>query len=415
MNRHTVRSRLIPAAALVAAAITLAACSSSSGSAGSSAAGNTTGNTDANTASGSTWVIGNIGSYSGPNASAYGNAGQVLQAWADSVNASGGIKGHQVKVVVMDDGNSASTALSEAQELVQQDHVLAIVGEMSSPAETWASYVQQQGVPVIGGNTIDPVFDSNPDFFPVGATPDQSVYDAIAATKATGPRGSVFYCTENPACAALVPGVRSAYTRAGGSLVLPAPISVTAPDYTAECLAAKGDHVQSVIIYAPATTQLSIAQNCATQGYFPTLMGDGVSFTQQFASSFSGVSGAKILISDDVFPFFEQSTPAEQAFHSALAKYAPSVLAPATFTENDATEWASAQLFAAAAQKLTSAEPTPSQLTSALYGLSGTTVSGLTPPLHFQQGKPSSVSCIYVVTVASGKFTTPDGSQLFCP
>jgi branched-chain amino acid transport system substrate-binding protein len=411
MNRQTVRSRLIPAAALVAAAITLAACSSTSGS----AAGNTTGNTDANTASGSTWVIGNIGSYSGPNASAYGNAGQVLQAWADSVNASGGINGHHVKVVVMDDGNSASTALSEAQELVQQDHVLAIVGEMSSPAETWASYVQQQGVPVIGGNTIDPVFDSNPDFFPVGATPDQSVYDAIAATKATGPRGSVFYCTENPACAALVPGVRSAYTRAGGSLVLPAPISVTAPDYTAECLAAKGDHVQSVIIYAPATTQLSIAQNCATQSYFPTLMGDGVSFTQQFASSFSGVSGAKILISDDVFPFFEQSTPAEQAFHSALAKYAPSVLAPSTFTENDATEWASAQLFALAAQKLTSAEPTPSQLTSALYGLSGTTVGGLTPPLHFQQGKPSSVSCIYVVTVSSGKFATPDGSQLFCP
>jgi branched-chain amino acid transport system substrate-binding protein len=411
MNRQTVRSRLIPAAALVAAAITLAACSSTSGS----AAGNTTGNTDANTASGSTWVIGNIGSYSGPNASAYGNAGQVLQAWADSVNASGGINGHHIKVVVMDDGNSASTALSEAQELVQQDHVLAIVGEMSSPAETWASYVQQQGVPVIGGNTIDPVFDSNPDFFPVGATPDQSVYDAIAATKATGPRGSVFYCTENPACAALVPGVRSAYTRAGGSLVLPAPISVTAPDYTAECLAAKGDHVQSVIIYAPATTQLSIAQNCATQGYFPVLMGVGVSFTQQFASSFSGVSGAKILISDDVFPFFEQSTPAEQAFHSALAKYAPSVLAPSTFTENDATEWASAQLFALAAQKLTSAEPTPSQLTSALYGLSGTTVGGLTPPLHFQQGKPSSVSCIYVVTVSSGKFATPDGSQLFCP
>jgi branched-chain amino acid transport system substrate-binding protein len=410
MHRQLVRSRLMPAAALVAAAITLAACSSTSGS----AAGNTTGNTDANTASGSTWVIGNIGSYSGPNASAYGNAGQVLQAWADSVNASGGINGHHVKVVVMDDGNSASTALSEAQELVQQDHVLAIVGEMSSPAETWASYVQQQGVPVIGGNTIDPVFDSNPDFFPVGATPDQSVYDAIAATKATSPRGSVFYCTENPACAALVPGVRSAYTRAGGSLVLPAPISVTAPDYTAECLTAKGDHVQSVIIYAPATTQLSIAQNCATQGYFPVLMGDGVSFTQQFASSFSGVSGAKIMISDDVFPFFEQSTPAEQAFHSALAKYAPSVLAPATFTENDATEWASAQLFALAAQKL-GPSPTPSQLTSALYGLSGTTVGGLTPPLHFQQGKPSSVSCIYVVTVSGGKFATPDGSQLFCP
>jgi hypothetical protein len=25
------------------------------------------------------------------------------------------------------------------------------------------------------------------------------------------------------------------------------------------------------------------------------------------------------------------------------------------------------------------------------------------------------VSCIYVVTVSSGKFATPDGSQLFCP
>ena len=42
-------------------------------------------------------------------------------------------------------------------------------------------------------------------------------------------------------------------------------------------------------------------------------------------------------------------------------------------------------------------------------------MGGLTPPLHFQQGKPSSVSCIYVVTVSGGKFATPDGSQMYCP
>ncbi len=116
---------------LLAALGVLAGCGASSGTTSASS-----GSAAQSSSGGGSWVIGNIGSYSGPNASAYGNAGLVLKAWPASVNANGGINGHHIDVITMDDGNSASTALSEVKQLVQQDHVLAIVGEMSSPAET---------------------------------------------------------------------------------------------------------------------------------------------------------------------------------------------------------------------------------------------------------------------------------------
>jgi branched-chain amino acid transport system substrate-binding protein len=129
------------AASFAAAPVT--GCANASSSAGGGSAGGGTA---------SAIPIGVVGSYSGSAASNLAVAKLAIQAWADSVNADGGINGHQVHLYIEDDGGSSQLGVTEVKSLVEQDHVVAIVGEAAaSSAQAWASYVQQKGIPVVGG------------------------------------------------------------------------------------------------------------------------------------------------------------------------------------------------------------------------------------------------------------------------
>src|ERR1700722_20011261 len=74
-------------------------------------------------ASGSVIPIGVVGSYSGVQAAANSPAQGAIKAWADALNAAGGIDGHRVKLYIEDDQDNAATSLTEVQSLVEQDHV----------------------------------------------------------------------------------------------------------------------------------------------------------------------------------------------------------------------------------------------------------------------------------------------------
>ena len=196
------RTTLLRASALSVAVAALAtACSSSnsaSTSTSTSASSSSSGSVVA--ASGSDLLIGTIGNFSGPSAQPDHLAG--LQAWVDSVNASGGIKGHQVKLVVEDDQGDATQSQADIRQLVQVDHVLAIVSPEASGTESgWASYVQQQHVAVIGGENDTPVWFTNPSFFPSGSTVLTSLEMQAYAVKAAGKDSfGAVYCAEIAAC-----------------------------------------------------------------------------------------------------------------------------------------------------------------------------------------------------------------------
>src|ERR1700751_4926990 len=136
------RTALLRASALsVAVAALAAACSSTNSSSNSSSSTSQSVSTSspAVASSGSDLVIGTIGNFSGPGGEASHLAG--LQAWVDSVNASGGIKGRQIKLIVEDDQGDATTSQADIRQLVRVDHVLAIVSPEAGGTESgWASY-----------------------------------------------------------------------------------------------------------------------------------------------------------------------------------------------------------------------------------------------------------------------------------
>jgi branched-chain amino acid transport system substrate-binding protein len=392
-------------AALIAIAITGGVAAASSGAAPAARAA----------ASKSTWVIGNIGTYSGINSGNFLGGGQALQAWADWTNANGGIDGHHVKVISLDDAGVASTSVNDVKQLVQSDHVLAIVAMNSGDDADWATYIQGTGVPVIGGSTPLPDFAGYSDYFPVGATTNNSIPDLLLYAKNVLNQtvGGYLGCEEAPVCSALEPVYAAAYKGIGGNLAYNTLFSSSAPSYAAQCLAAQSAGVQDLEIIGPAPVIPKIAQNCQTQGYNPTLLLNDVVLTPSLGSS---IGTADAVFGADDVPFTDDGIPATKAFHAAVAKYEPSVLNPADFNQDDLDSWASGQLFAAAAKaaKLGN-KPTSKQLVAGLYKLKGVTLGGLTPPLTFNKGKPNSVSCIYIMSIFHGSIIEPQGLKRYCP
>src|ERR1700683_5399840 len=111
----------IVSCAFIAASVALSACGSSSSSSSHAPAASASPSTGGK----KPFVLGMICSCTGPESAAVGNNISVIQAWADSVNASGGIDGYPVKVITMDDQQNAATSLQEAKAIVEQDHAMA--------------------------------------------------------------------------------------------------------------------------------------------------------------------------------------------------------------------------------------------------------------------------------------------------
>src|SRR6185437_4197763 len=131
MRQKTIWMAAVAAVTLLA----LAACGSSS----KSATGATSSATAAATQqSNSAIPVGFISSASGSQSATLGETPKAFAAWIKSVNDAGGINGHMLIGYAKDDGGAPGPSLSAVKELVQQDHVVAIVGDSSADGAVWA-------------------------------------------------------------------------------------------------------------------------------------------------------------------------------------------------------------------------------------------------------------------------------------
>ena len=398
------RSALTTAATLAAVAIVVAACGSSGGGSNKNGGGGST-------ATGSTWNIGSIGSYTGPFAGGLGPTEQTINAWAKWTNAHGGVNGHKINLINLDDKANPATSAADAKQLIDQDHVIAIVADDSIASSAWASYAEQKGVPVIGA-PFDAIFSTSPDFFPNGTTL-QTVQFALMdeAAKAGHPNFALFYCAEAATCANSVDLAKGLAGKANAKLAYSAKVSASAPDYTAQCLGAKQAGVDSLEIGQVSATSLKIIDSCAQQGYHPQLVGNGGTVSTAWAAD-KNADGTVIIEPD--FPDFDTSNQGEQDFQAAMKQYASSVLTSDGFGANEAETWTAGLLFAAAAKAGNLGDnPTPADVINGLYALKGETLGGLVPPLTYAHGNHS-VNCWFVGKITSGKFTTPQGLKVDC-
>ncbi len=356
-------------------------------------------------------VLGDICSCTGPEASSIAQTSPTIQAWASYENAHGGIAGHKVKVIVKDDGYNPGTALADAKELVNTDHAVAIF-DNSDVDTSWASYIQQAKIPGIGGLDTEAGY-TNPDFFPPGGTYQfETTVGAQAAKEAGIKKEADLYCVEVAICAQSSAQVKTSLQKVGLQLVYTAGIGFAAPNYTAECLAAKQSGATGMTVADASAVVAKVATDCAAQGYTPTeLSGDG-----SVSISWLNTPGMEGNIdSEPDLPWFVHSS-ATKPFYDALAKYAPSVPKSVNFGEIALSTWAAGIEVQEAIQagKVT-ATPTAAEVTNGLYNLpKGTTLGGLSPPIHFVKGAIASNPCSYIMGIKNHKFVELHGGHLLC-
>lgn len=334
------------------------------------------------------------------------------------VNASGGINCHPVQVLVGDDGGSTSADASIAQQFVQSQHAIALSWASTDPSAI-SSFAQSHKIPVIGTETGGNSWETNPYLFPETNLENAGNWGAVQAAKTDGgTKLGILYCVESPAvCSSTAQQYTADATAQGVKVVYSGQISLTQPDYTANCLQARDAGVQVLYILGDTNTEIRVAQSCARQSYDPTYE------VPEAEDSFGSVPQLNNAITvTSTFPWFIHSgSPGLDEYGQVLAKYAPDLLSNGQGTQT--WGWTSAKVFQAAALAATAglapgAPVTSQDILNGLWSLKNNTLGGLDPGVLARTFTKGQVApdpfCVFWSKLVNGHWTAAQGMVPLC-
>ena len=95
------------------------------------------------------YVVGITAALTGPASGTYAPAVAGMRLYIDKVNKSGGIGGHQIKLVLEDDQGEASRAGANVKKLLTEDNMLLLMNaSLSSTYPPMVTAAQRAGVPL---------------------------------------------------------------------------------------------------------------------------------------------------------------------------------------------------------------------------------------------------------------------------
>lgn len=396
------KSQRIAALAL-GAILLLSACGASDGDSGASAS----------KPPGDPIVLGVIGSYSGSQAASIGLADEGTQVWADAVNDSGGINGHPVELVIKDDAGDPAKSLQSVKELVEEEKVMAIIANNSLVSSSWADYVTEKGVPVIGGNPTESVFFSNPNFYPIGSNVVTMIFGQFEQMKKAGlQKMGLLYCAESPTCASLE-GLAGGLAGVAGDVevVAASKVSATQPLYSAECLAMKDAGADALFVGHNAAAVVAITGGCAKAGYDPVDVNQATVVSSQTLTA-PQLNGT-LLTGPDVTQT-DTSVPGNKEMEDAIKKFQPDMIDDPQYTPNVQWAWLSGKMFEKVAE-LANLGPTSTSadVKKGIYMIKDETLGGVAPPLTYTEGQPTFLDCWFNMTIEDGKMVM-DGLDPQC-
>ena len=355
--------------------------------------------------------VGGMVSSSGAQAAVLGGTGTVLKAWADHVNTSGGINGHPVQMTVLDDGGDPAKALQNAKQLVEQDHVIAMVGFISLADAAVAPYLDQKGIPVVGAAPVQ-TFITDPNWFSSGANLITLTYGTVDVAKKAGKTNlGVMYCAESPVCAQLVP-LAQGIGGLVGIKITPLKISATAPNYTAPCLQMKDSGVDALYIADNGTVIQRVLASCAQQGYNPLPVGQATTSTPDYLSD-SNLDGA-LSAGTNANPY-DDSLPAVKEYRDAVNAEQDGFTDSSQFTYDAFLRWTGGLLFEAAGKAGNlGPDSTSNDVKQAIYKLKNETLQGTSGPLVFTPGQPTQTPCWFTQKISGGDLVSENGNKPTC-
>jgi branched-chain amino acid transport system substrate-binding protein len=358
-----------------------------------------------------TLSVGAIGPYTGPTSSGHQRLPEILTAWANTVNAAGGIDGYRVNVITEDVGSVPTAGPADVRTLVERDHVAAIIDDVDPNDSAWMPYATAEGVPVITGLPNVASLRYADQFNPFVSYP--GIFIGMAATARTeGGRIGLSVCAELAECGEAA----ALFGLAGRPLGVRVATSVRVPnttvDFTAVCQNLRSAGATVLYDGIEGAPGEKLADTCHQQGVGAKLL---LTANGQVPAWRTDPVYRNTSVLDFVAPYFDTAVPGVLAYRQALRRYAPDVAG----TQDDDTfgllAWASAELFRAAA-RAAGGPPTARSVRTGLYRLHGETLAGVIAPTTFTPGAVHTTGCYFTWSIGpAGRPIAPSTATPTCP
>jgi branched-chain amino acid transport system substrate-binding protein len=283
-----------------------------------------------------TIVIGNITAENGVLGDTFAPAARGMRAWAQHVNATGGINGRQIVLKTCDDGEVRNKALECARKLVEQDKAFAIVGANTRALGGAAQYLHDQGIPVIGFPITNSYY-RYPHFwsvYPFGYPRDGKTVGFNGQLMATSAiyrwfrthlevtKAAVFFYDideSRQAGTAFAEGLK-----AEGFEVTPYPVSFAAPSFDQAVADMQRNGVQIIFDSMDDGANRKLCDAMARRRFtVAAKVSTVVSFGEKVGTTYNDTCRNNVFIPGDSIPYTATNVPAVAEFRNAFAKYQP--------------------------------------------------------------------------------------------
>jgi branched-chain amino acid transport system substrate-binding protein len=374
------------------------------------------GSEPAGRAGGDTIVLGNVGTMSGPLGERYGAMQKAVQAWADTVNDNGGIGGRPVRLEVADDGNDPAKNLNLVKQMVEEKHVVAFVGAPApNTQEASVKYLEDKGVPVIGGIVGETPWGESPILFPQALAAPNKARVLLATAASTGKHKYAFVGINThghghagqPSIDEFVEDFKAgAAEEAGIELVYEGQLEPEAPDaeYVKVCQDAKAAGAEMMTILTDFNVQKKIIDSCVSQQYNPVYVTTGTTTDQKLLDLVGAPMEGAVGLSRTA-PWMADQPEDLKVFRKAMSAHE----LPANSTTLQG--WVSGRILEVAFMMGIKDDVTPANIATALRGIDGADLRGLIGPVGFghsaTEPNPGS-KCYWLLVAKNGKWTPTD-------
>ncbi len=405
--------------AILAGPVILAVALVASGCSSNSASSTTTSPTSASSPSGAPLTIAYITSLTGPGASEDATSPAGFEARIDMQNAEGGVNGHKLVPMVIDDQTSPSEIATGVQSAISQG-VIGIVSQ--SPLFFLAAkYPQQAGVPVTGSYSDGPEWGQQP-YTNMFAADNGSVNPSYPVNTQIGDfvkshGGSVlgsYGYSISPSSSRAAISTADSFTHAGGKVgVLDTTLPFGSVDFTSAALVAKQNNINAMVPALDNNSNYALATALKQEGIklkaalFPT----GYQPDVIHSPAWSTLQGDYFM---SLFRPWLLPNAGTMQMQAAMEKYAHFTTTQfPSFSQYEA--WAGADLMIAGLEKAGNS-PTRASTITALRGITSYNAGGLLPTSFDYStnfGKNPAETCAWVVQAEANGFT-PLSATPYC-
>ncbi len=225
-------------------------------------------------------VIGVYGSLTGTTATFGISTKNGTQLFFDNLNTAGGIGGTKVRIIIEDDQSKPEEAATAVSKLIDQDGVIAVLGEVASSRSMAAAPIcQQAGVPMISPSSTNPKVTELGDYIFRACFIDPfqgQMIAKFARTTLNMTRGAILRDNKNDYSVGLADYFTEAFRALGGNIVADAAYSEGDQDFKAQLTMLKAKRPQFIFIPGYYTEVGLIARQARELGIdVPLLGGDG--------------------------------------------------------------------------------------------------------------------------------------------